>query len=163
MSKTAKATTAKSLSTLSSFPSHAWATRPSLYLWMQRCHTIEGFPWKKNLYEDGPALLPVDNDIRDAGSYKTVDAPTSPDQGIVVNNVVTHWGGQHLNFKALYRGKVLGKQMLYLLHPKKVDRCHSLPFVNDFQEQPHQQLKQQTYNLMGSCSQNLKNNVKHYL
>ena len=41
MSKTAKATTAKSLSTLSSFPSHACATWPVLYLCKRKIHIKE--------------------------------------------------------------------------------------------------------------------------
>ena len=54
---------------------------------------------KTNLYENGPALLPVDNDVGEAGGYKAVDAPACPDQGVVVHNVVPNWGSQHLNFK----------------------------------------------------------------
>ena len=98
MSKTAKATTAKSLSTLSSFPSHACATWPCLNLCKRR-NQVKVKVVLTHLYEDGPALLPVDNDVRDAGGYKTVDAPAGPNEGVVVHNAVTNGGGQHLNFK----------------------------------------------------------------
>ena len=42
-----------------------------------------------NLYEDGPTLLPVDDDVGDAGGYEAVDAPAGPDQGVVVHDAVT--------------------------------------------------------------------------
>ena len=89
MSKRAKATTAKSLSTLNSFPSHACATWPCLYLWIRKNH-VRLLTVVTNLNEDGPALPPVDNDVGDAGGYEAVDASTGSNQGVVVNNVVAN-------------------------------------------------------------------------
>ena len=101
MSKSAKARTAKSLSTLSSLPSQACATWPRLYRWKHKNHTFlthRYFFIVTNLYKDSPALFPVDNDVRDTGGYQTIDSPAGSDQGVMVDKEVTKGSGQHLDF-----------------------------------------------------------------
>ena len=146
MSKSAKARTAKSLSTLSSLPSQACATWPRLYRWKHKNHTFlthrHFFP-VTNLYKDSPALFPVDNDVRDTGGYQTIDSPAGSDQGVMVDKVVTKGSGQHLDFC----WKIIS-WLILLLHPKDVDRRHPLPLVDHLQEQTHQELQHRTDYLM---------------